>query len=73
MLEHMEDTFPQHQEHMVYVKQRADTFKKQILEYASKELTEENSKIAVVSHSMFMKVLTSKDVYWADHFDINDP
>ena len=51
-------------------KQRADQFKKQIFKYSAEYPDE---KIAVVSHSMFMKVLTSKDEYWEKIMDKNEP
>ena len=70
LLDHMEDTFPQNQEGVMNAKRRADQFKKEIFEYSSKNPSE---KIAVISHSMFMKVLTSKDEYWEKILDINDP
>jgi hypothetical protein len=69
MLNTMEDTFPQHQESVWNAKERADKFKHQIFEIVQ---VDPNEKIAVVSHSMFMKILTSKDEFWTNHFDPAD-
>ena len=67
----MEDTFPLDQESVSNAKNRADAFKQEVFEYiqnANQFDTSNDAKIAVVSHSMFMKILTSKDKYWQEVF-----
>ena len=61
-------------ESILNVKKRADDFKDQIFDYTKfkRDLYGKNSKIspkiAVVSHSMFLKIITSRDEYWESQF-----
>ena len=70
MLNLFEDTFPANQENVLSVRQRGLEVKDEVFEYVdSEEFSKkyegvEDPKIAVVAHSMFLKILTSKDSYW---------
>ena len=60
MLEHMEDTYPEQQESVSNVKKRVDMFREKVTEY----IQPGNQKTAIVTHSMFLKVLLTKPEYW---------
>ena len=70
----IEDTFPTQQDSVLNIKQKADKFKADIFNYVDSKkhlfpgTAKEDPKIGVVSHSMFMKVLTAKDEYWEKVF-----
>ena len=71
----MEDNFPVDAESTMNAKWRADTFKQEIFCHSKqmhRDPANKDKKIGVVCHSMFLKVLTSKDSYWKDANDHPD-
>ena len=61
------------------VRERGLEFKDEIFKYVDSEAFKEkyadikDPKIAVVAHSMFLKILTSQDSYWTDGTFIAEP
>ena len=59
-----EDDFPMNAEPITDVKVRLDAFTQLAIKRASE--LQDGEKLAIVAHSMFMKLMTSTNEYWAD-------
>ena len=74
-MDEIEDWFPRNSESVLAAKTRADNFKKYIFDYIDSnserfplQKSPKDPKIAVVTHSMFTKILTTQDQYWDEEF-----